>query len=99
MKKLGEIRQRVAFAKRRRRQPDERTDIRRETILGRAIVIDVRLRLRPRSVEQCDEPVMEDVEEAAQRRVAGLAHPLTGVLSDVQRQRTVGTKQPEQAHL
>ena len=78
---------------------DERADIAGEAIVVRAIAIDVRLRLRPRPIEQRQEPVMEHVEEPAERRVAGVAQPLARVLGQVQRQRTVRTEQAEQPDL
>ena len=86
-------------AKRGRRQPDERTDIGREAILVRAIAIDVRLRLRPRAIEQRQEAMMEEIEEPAERRDRRLTQSLARVLGDVQRQRSVRTEQAEEPHL
>ena len=42
---------------------------------------------------------MEDVEEAAERRIAGVAQPLARVLGEVQRQRPVRAEQAEEPHL
>ena len=99
VKQLRDIRNRVAVAKRRRRDADERADIHREVVVLRTIAIDVRLRLRPGPVEQRKKAMVEDIEESAERRVAGIAQPFPRVLGDVQRQRPVRTEQPEQSHL
>ena len=71
VKELGQIRQRVAIAKRRRRHAEERADVDREAIVLRAIAVDVRLRLGPGPVEQREEPMMEEIEKPAERRIAG----------------------------
>src|SRR3954467_14281435 len=63
MKELGKIRHLVAIASRAGGHADERADVHREAVGRGAVAIDVRLRLRPRAIEQCEEAVMEDVEE------------------------------------
>ena len=99
VKELGQIRHPVARAKRLRRQPGERPDVDGEAVLIRPVVIDVRLRLRPCAVEQREESMVEDVEEPAQRRIAGMTQSLACVLGNVQRERTVRSEQSEEAHL
>ena len=47
---------------------DERADVRGEAVVVWPVVVDVRLRLRPRAIEQRQEAVMEEVEEPAERR-------------------------------
>ena len=41
----------------------EGADVKREAVLGRAVELDRRLRVRPRPVEQLDHPVMKNVDE------------------------------------
>src|ERR1019366_6948838 len=52
--------------------------------------------LRPGPMKDEQEPVMEDVEKARQRRVAGVPHPLARVLRQVARQRPVRAPEPEE---
>ena len=65
----------------------------------RPIAIDMRLCLRPGAVEQRDEPMLEQIEKPAERRIAGMAEPMPSVLRDVNRQRTIGPDQAEQPYL
>ena len=60
---------------------------------------DVRLCLRPRSIEEREQPVMEHVQKPAERRVAGIAQPLARVLGEMKRQRTIRTEQTKQPDL
>ena len=99
VKELREVRHRVATAKRRRRHPKKCSDVGREAIFLRPIPVDVRLRLGPGPVEEREEPVMKDIEKAAERRIARKTQPLPRVFREVQRQGAVGPEQPEQPHL
>ena len=76
--------------------PEERADVDREAIVVRAIAVDVRLRLRPGAIEQRQEAMVKEVEEPAERRIAGVPQPLARVLGDVNRQRAVRAEQAEQ---
>ena len=60
---------------------------------------DVRLCLRPRSIEERKQPVMEDVQKPAERRVTGIAQPFARVLGEMKRQRTIRTEQTKQPDL
>ena len=99
VKELRRIGQRVAIAERRRRQPGECADVGREAVVVRAVAIDMRLRLRPRALEQREHPVVKQIEEPAERRIAGVALALARVFGDVRRQRTVRAEESEQPDL
>ena len=99
VKELGQIRQRVALARRLRCHADEGSHVHRKAIRFRAIAVDVRLRLGPGPVEQREEPMMKDVEKPAERRVARKTQPLARVFREMERQRPVGPEQAEQPHL
>lgn len=77
VEELGQIRQRVPIAKRRRSEPEERADVSRKSILFRPVVVDVRLRLRPRAIEERQEAVVKNVDEPAERRIVFMSQPLT----------------------
>jgi hypothetical protein len=66
VKQLGKVRHRVAIAKRGGRHANERADVCHEAVVLRPIVIDRRLRLGPRAIEQRDQSMMNDVDETAQ---------------------------------
>jgi hypothetical protein len=99
VKQLGQVGQRVAIAKRRRRHSDERPDVDREAILLQAIPIDVRLRLSPGAVEEGEEPMMQDIEKPAEGRVARMLEALARVLREVNRERSVGAEETEEPDL
>lgn len=99
VKELGDIGDRVAPSKRRRRQADESADIRGKAILVRTISTDMRLRLRPGAIKKREEAVMEEIQKPAERGVAGIAQAFARILGDVKRQRTIRTEQAEQPHL
>ena len=94
-----QIRNRVAVPQRLGSGADERADVDEKPIVVGPIAVDVRLGLSPRAVEQRDEPVMKQIEEAAQRRVAGMPQAMPCVLGEVNRQRAVRTEQTEEPDL
>jgi hypothetical protein len=96
VEELGQVGNGIARAKRRRGDAEERAEIAGKAIVVRPIAIDMRLRLRPCPVEQRQEPVMEEVEEARQRPVPRLPQAVARVFRDVDRQRAVRTEQAEQ---
>src|SRR6185436_6785429 len=55
---------------------EARTEPGAEAIAARTVVMYRRLRVGPGPVEEREQPVMEDVEEARERRVAAEAKPL-----------------------
>ena len=99
VKELRQVGHRVAMPQRRRRDADERARRRPGSGRVRAVAVDVRLRLRPRAVEQREEAMMEEIEEPAERRIAGVPQPMARVLGDVDRQRAVRPEQAEQPDL
>ncbi len=96
VKELADVRDMVAVAKRPGRDAQERPDIRGKTVVGRAIPVDVWLRLGPGPIEQRQESVMEHIEERTERRIGGVSLPLPRIFGDVQGQRAIRTEQPEQ---
>src|SRR6185503_1222031 len=90
---------RIAGSHRLRSDAEKRSDIPGKPIVFGPIVVDVRLCLRPRTIEQCDEPVMEDIEKSAEGGVAVVAKALARVLGDVHRERAIRPEQPVKAHL
>ncbi len=69
-----------------------------EAVVVGPVVVDRRLRLRPGTVEQREQAMVEDVEEARQRRIAARAQPLAHVLGEVERHRPLRPEQPEEEH-
>jgi hypothetical protein len=88
VKELGDIGDRVAPPERRRRQADEGSDIRAKAILVWTISTDMRLRLRPGSVKEREEAMMEEIQKPAESGVTGVAQAFASILGDVKRQRT-----------
>jgi hypothetical protein len=99
VKQPGEVRNGIPLPQRLRGDAHERSDVDLKPIVLRPIAVDVRLRLRPGAVEERDEPVMEQIEEPAQRGIAGVPQAMSGVLGDVDGHRPVGAEQAEQPDL
>jgi hypothetical protein len=99
VKQLRHVGHGIATAARRQQQPDERRDVPRKVIIVGPIAADVRLCLRPGTIEHRQESVVKHVQKAAEGGVVCIAQPLACVLREVDRQRTVGPEQSEQSHL
>ena len=99
MKELREIVHRVALAKCVGSKAGERTDVHGKAVVARPIAVDVRLRLRPGSIEQRQETMVQDIEKPAERRIARMPQALARVLGQVQGQRPIRAQQAEEPHL
>ena len=99
MKQLRDCRQGIAAVEHRRRDTNEGADVPDEAVAIGAVAIDVRLGLRPGAVEERDEAMVKDVQEPAERRVAGIPQPFPRVFREMKRERAVGSEQPEQPDL
>ena len=82
----------VAVAHRRRADAKQRADVGDESVAFGPVVTDGGLGVGPRSVEERQNAVVEDVEETDQGRIVGIAQAIPGVLGQVNRQRTVGAE-------
>ncbi len=95
---LGQVRHGVAVAQTVHAQSAQRPHIQCEPVLRRAVEADRRARVGPGAVEQRQRPVMEDVGEALEGRVAMVAATVPCIFRQVQRQRAIGTEQAEEMH-
>src|SRR5262249_35485806 len=84
-------------AQRRRAQAAERGEAPAEVVLARAVDAHRGLRLGPCPVEERQHAVVEDVEEAHERRVATVARTVARPVGEVDRQRAVRAEQAEHA--
>jgi hypothetical protein len=97
VEQAGGLRQRVVRAHGAVEAGARAHPARKAVVLG-AVVLHARLRLRPRAVEQRQQPVVEHVEKALQRGIAALAQALAHVLGQVQRHRPLRPEQAEEVH-
>ena len=98
MVQLEAVGQGIAVAQSGQTEPGERADIEAKAVLLRPIVLDVRPGVGPGAIEQCDQPVLEQVAEVDERVVARLPPPVQRVRRQMQRQRTAAAEQAEQEH-
>src|SRR6185503_8805322 len=97
VRELREVGCAVAVAKRRRAQAAERGEAPAEMVLGGAVEAHRGLRLRPSAVEELEHAVVEHVEEAHERRIAGVALAVARPVGEMDRQGAVGAEQAEHA--
>ena len=78
-------------------QAEARAEPAGEAVVARAVLVHRRLGLRPGTVEERQQAMVEDIEKAGQRRVAAEAKALAHVLRQVQRHRSLRAEQAEEA--
>ncbi len=96
---LEVIGERIALPHGGRRQSDERADVVREAIGLGAVQVHRGLGVRPGAVEKRQQPVVEDVGEAGEGRVARLPQAIAGIFRQVQRQGSMRAEEAEEKDL
>ena len=89
----------VAPQKRIHSHTEQATDIGRESIVIRALVLNHPLILGPGPEEERNHPVMKHIQESRQRRVGMVERSIPHVFGKMERHRPLRTQQPEEALL